>query len=70
MATAGFAIITIYSKIALNDTGTHHLRLLHKLGKIAALMFLPVWLMVDAPKIPNELNTEIITLLIVDGCLH
>ena len=50
MATARFAIITIYSNIALNDTGTHHLRLLHKLGKIAALMFLPVWLMVDAPK--------------------
>jgi len=25
---------------------------------------------VDAPKIPAELNSEIITLLLVDGCLH
>lgn len=46
MATAGFAIITVYSKKALKDTGMHHLRLLHKLGLMAAVMFLPVWLLV------------------------
>ena len=46
MATAGFAIITVYSKKALKDTGMHHLRLLHKLGFMAAIMFLPVWLLV------------------------
>ena len=46
MATAGFAIITVYSKKALKDTGMHHLRLLHKLGMMAAIMFLPVWLLV------------------------
>ena len=46
MATAGFAIITIYSKKALKDTGMHHLRLLHKLGVMAAFMFFPVWLLV------------------------
>ena len=45
-ATAGFAIITIFSKKALKDTGMHHLRLLHKLGLMAAIMFLPVWLLV------------------------
>jgi len=70
MATAGFAVITIYSKMALKDTGMHHLRLLHKLGMMAAIMFFPVWLLVDAPKIPSELNSEIFTLLVVDGALH
>ena len=40
-ATAGFAVITIYSKQALRDTGMHHLRLLHKLGQLSAIMFLP-----------------------------
>merc|ERR1719244_1870815 len=70
MATAGFAVITIYSKKALKDTGMHHLRLLHKLGMMAALMFFPIWLLVDAPKITSELNTDTLILLIVDGCLH
>ena len=45
-ATGGFAVITIFSKKALKDTGMHHLRLLHKLGQMAGLMFLPVWLLV------------------------
>jgi len=70
MATAGFAIITVFSKKALKDTGMHHLRLLHKLGLMAAIMFLPVWLLVDAPKIPGELSSEVCVLLAVDGCLH
>lgn len=69
-ATGGFAIITIFSKAALKDTGMHHLRLLHKLGSMAALMFLPIWLLVDAPKIPGELNSDIMLLLAVDGVLH
>lgn len=70
MATAGFAIITIYSKKALKDTGMHHLRLLHKLGVMAAFMFFPVWLLFDAPKIPSEINSDIGLLLLVDGALH
>merc|ERR1712051_740113 len=69
-ATAGFAVITIYSKQALRDTGMHHLRLLHKLGQLSAIMFLPVWLLVDAPNIPAQLNTEVLGLLLVDGALH
>ena len=31
----------------LNDTGIHPLRLLHLLGRLALLMFLPVWLLGD-----------------------
>jgi len=69
-ATGGFAVITIFSKKALKDTGMHHLRLLHKLGQMAGLMFLPVWLLVDAPRIPSELTSEISLLLLVDGVLH
>jgi len=31
----------------LHDTGMHHLRLLQILGRLALLMFLPVWLFFD-----------------------
>ena len=47
LSTAGFAIITVFSKKALKDTGMHHLRLLYMLGLMAAVMFLPVWLLVS-----------------------
>ena len=47
LATGGFAIITVFSKKALKDTGMHHLRLLYMLGLMAAVMFLPVWLVVS-----------------------
>lgn len=70
LATGGFAVITVFSKKALKDTGMHHLRLLYLLGLMAAVMFLPVWLLMDAFKIPSELNTEVLLLLAVDGCLH
>lgn len=69
-ATAGFSVIMIYSKQALKDTGMHHLRLLHKLGQMAALMFLPVWLLVEASRISSELTPDVMTLLVVDGSLH
>ena len=69
-ATAGFAIITIFSKQALKDTGMHHMRLLQQLGQMAAIMFLPVWLLGDGPRIITELNTETLVLLLVDGALH
>jgi len=69
-ATAGFAVITIFSKQALKDTGMHHLRLLHKLGQMAALMFLPFWLLGDGPRIWAELTPETLGLLAFDGALH
>ena len=69
-ACAGFAIITIFSKQALKDTGMHHLRLLHKLGSVAALMFLPVWLLGDGPRILPEMTVDTAWLLFVDGVLH
>ena len=69
-ATCGFAIITIFSKQALRETGMHHLRLLQELGKVAAVMFLPFWLLGDGPRILPELTSETLTLLVVDGALH
>jgi len=69
-ATCGFAVITIFSKQALRDTGMHHLRLLHQLGLMASVMFFPVWLFADAVRVIPELTTEIGLLLILDGGLH
>ena len=31
----------------LTDTGIHHLRLLHLLGKLSLFMFLPLWIISD-----------------------
>ena len=59
-ATGGFAIITIFSKKALKDTGMHHLRLLHKLGQMAALMFLPVWLLVRVHRVHHMSLTAVV----------
>eukprot|EP00088_Acartia_fossae_P050029 TRINITY_DN5570_c0_g1_i1.p1 TRINITY_DN5570_c0_g1~~TRINITY_DN5570_c0_g1_i1.p1 ORF type:complete len:350 (+),score=22.75 TRINITY_DN5570_c0_g1_i1:198-1247(+) len=70
VATAGFSLMNIFSKRAMKETGMHHLRLLHKLGQISALMFLPVWTLVDLTSFRRDLSVEVVTLLLVDGTLH
>ena len=76
MATAGFSIMNIFSKKVLKETGVHHLRLLCTLGRIACLMFLPVWLIVDSKQViddltnDNTVSSSVVFLLVIDGILH
>jgi solute carrier family 35, member E1 len=40
----------------LNETGIHHLRLLHMLGRLALFMFLPLWFLSDFWKLIYDPN--------------
>lgn len=62
----------------LHDTGVHHLRLLHMLGRLALFMFLPVWLIYDFRSLLHDPSTgtnvevsyKVLTLLFTDGILN
>ncbi|XP_066983538.1 solute carrier family 35 member E1 homolog [Macrobrachium rosenbergii] len=77
VATCGFSLQHIFSKKALNDTGLHHLRLLHLLGFLALIMFTPVWVFTEGYDIINDeavfvrrAPTDTILLLLLDGFLN
>lgn len=55
-ATLGLSLQNIFSKKVLHDSGMHHLRLLHILGRLALCMFLPVWLYFDCAAVLSHPN--------------
>ncbi|PIK62561.1 putative solute carrier family 35 member E1 [Apostichopus japonicus] len=77
VSTITFALQNVYSKKALRDIGIHHLRLLLMLGQLAALMLLPIWVVLDFRRIVSDpelmaspLWTQILTLLFLSSFLN
>lgn len=75
ISTIGFSLQNIYSKKVLKDTDVHHLRLLYMLGRLALIMFLPVWLYVDlkvvtTPAVLFNGSYTTVVLLLIDGFLN
>ncbi|XP_044742265.1 solute carrier family 35 member E1 homolog isoform X2 [Chrysoperla carnea] len=74
-STMGFSLQNIFSKKVLHDTGIHHLRLLHLLGRISLFLFIPVWLFIDAGNVIKDPaltsgEYKVIALLLTDGVLN
>ncbi|XP_023161357.1 solute carrier family 35 member E1 homolog isoform X1 [Drosophila hydei] len=75
ISTMGFSLQNIFSKKVLKDTGIHHLRLLHLLGKLSLFIFLPFWLYMDSlavfrHSVIKNLDYRLIALLFTDGVLN
>ncbi|XP_014231317.1 solute carrier family 35 member E1 homolog [Trichogramma pretiosum] len=77
-STLAYSLQNIFSKKVLHDTGIHHLRLLLILGRLALILFIPVWLAFDVKNLmhdpvtgaPIDISTRTIVLLVLDGFLN
>lgn len=69
-------ILLFISLQVLCDTGIHHLRLLFILGRLALIMFLPVWIIYDLKSLiveslsVNSISYNVLGLLVLDGILN
>lgn len=75
ISTCGFSLQNIFSKMVLKETNIHHLRLLHLLGRLALIIFTPVWIFsemsaVFSHKAIVNLDYRVISLLFADGVLN
>jgi len=71
LATCGFSLQNIFSKKVLKETGVHHFQLLATLGRLAFIMFLPIWMFVDLAHISRRSwSSTTYILLFIDGLLN